>query len=138
MPQARPLILVLAPAEVATLLTALLDESGYLPTVVTDVAAATNALSERTAAAALAWVRPGDAGSLASLRALADRTRGVPLLAVVGPEGAAMRGALTQFGARATILLVEDSDQESLAPLREVLEARAREEKRRRPGHAIP
>lgn len=130
-------MLVLAPAEQAALLTSLVGAGGYEPLVVTTVTEAMNLAAAAAPAALLAWVQPDDADSLASLRTLASRG-GMPVLAVVGGEWAALRGTLAQLGARGTVLLVADADSESLDPLRQVLEADARERKRRRLGHAIP
>jgi hypothetical protein len=138
MADARPRVLVLAPEAEAGLLAALLDESGYLPTLVRTPTEATNVLGAAAPTAMLVWVRPADAESLTTLRAMASRAGDVPVLAVVDGEGAAARGMLGQLGARATLLLVPDANRESLEPLRQVLDVASREAKRRRLGHAIP
>lgn len=138
MPGMRARVLVLVPEPMAALLAALLDESGYAPVSVNDAAEAAAALAALAPEAVLIWVAPTDSESVARLHALARGRRDVPLLAVVGPDDAASGRSLAQFGADGRILLTEDADREALEPLRQALEARAREQRRRRLGHAIP
>ena len=116
----------------------LLREAGYTPVAVTGVDAALNAASERKPVAAIVWLEPGAAEALLSLRLLADRLLGAPVLSAVGPEGSALHDTAKAFGATESLVIASGSGLEALDPLARALDRRRREVERHRPGHAIP